>query len=99
MTYLIEYLGEYGFIFETVLVYVSGDQLGYFEGKKAESKISRLGTFKCVLLLPQSRCLFNKSVNFRGSTLRSPSTSRATPRAGPSPTVSTRSWSSSPSYL
>ncbi len=46
MTYLIEYLGEFEFIFETVLGYVSGDQLGYFEGKKTESKISRLGTFK-----------------------------------------------------
>ncbi len=33
-------------MFETVLGYVSGDQIGYFEGKKTESKISRLGTFK-----------------------------------------------------
>ncbi len=46
MTYLIEYLGEFEFIFETVLGYVSGDQMDYFEGKKTESKISRLGTFK-----------------------------------------------------
>ncbi len=46
MTYLIEYLGEFEFILKTVLGYVSGDQLGYFEGKKTESKISRLGTFK-----------------------------------------------------
>ncbi len=45
MTYLIEYLGEFEFIFETVLGYVSGDQMGYFEGKKTKSKISRLGTF------------------------------------------------------
>jgi hypothetical protein len=46
MTYLIEYLGEFEFIFETVLGYVSGDQMGYFEAKKTKSKISCLGTFK-----------------------------------------------------
>jgi hypothetical protein len=46
VTYLIEYLGEFEFVFKTVLGYVSGDQMGYFEGKKTESKISRLGTFK-----------------------------------------------------
>jgi hypothetical protein len=46
LTYLIEYLGEFEFIFETVLGYVSGDQMGYFEAKKTESKISLLGTFK-----------------------------------------------------
>ncbi len=46
MTYLIEYLGEFEFIFETVLGYVSGDQMGSFETKKTESKISCLGTFK-----------------------------------------------------
>jgi hypothetical protein len=46
VTYLIEYLGEFEFIFETVLGYVSGDQMDYFEAKKMESKISCLGTFK-----------------------------------------------------
>ncbi len=46
MTYLIEYLGEFEFIFETVLGYVSGDQMGSLEAKKTESKISCLGTFK-----------------------------------------------------
>jgi hypothetical protein len=46
VTYLIEYLGEFKFIFETVLDYGSVDKMGYFEGKKTESKISRLGTFK-----------------------------------------------------
>jgi hypothetical protein len=45
-TYLIEYLGEFEFIFETVLGYVSGDQMGSFEAKKTKSKISCLGTFK-----------------------------------------------------
>ncbi len=46
VTYLIEYLGEFKFIFKTVLGYVSGDQMGSFEAKKTESKISCLGTFK-----------------------------------------------------
>ncbi len=46
MTYLIGYLGEFEFIFETVLGYVSGDQMDSFEAKKTELKISRLGTFK-----------------------------------------------------
>ncbi len=46
MTYLIEYLGKFEFIFVTVLVYVSGDQMGSFEAKKTELKISCLGTFK-----------------------------------------------------
>ncbi len=50
MTYLIEYLGEFEFILETVLGYVSGDQMGSFEAKKMESKISCLGTFKNELL-------------------------------------------------
>ncbi len=51
MTYLIEYLGEFEFIFETVLGYVSGDQMGYFEAKKTESKISCLGTFQLQIIL------------------------------------------------
>jgi hypothetical protein len=34
VTYLIEYLGEFEFIFETVLGYVSGDQMDSFEEKK-----------------------------------------------------------------
>ncbi len=42
------------FIFETVLGYVSGDQMGYFEAKKTESKISRLGTFKISLEKPKN---------------------------------------------
>jgi hypothetical protein len=50
VTYLIEYLGVFEFIFETVLGYVSGDQLGSFEAKKRESKISCLGTFKILRL-------------------------------------------------
>jgi hypothetical protein len=43
--YLIEYLGEFEFIFETILDYESGDQLGSFDVIKT-SKISSLGTFK-----------------------------------------------------
>jgi hypothetical protein len=45
-TYLIEYLGEFEFIFETILDYESGDQMGSFDAKKPPSKISCLGTFK-----------------------------------------------------
>jgi hypothetical protein len=62
MTYLIEYLGEFEFTFETVLSYVSGDQLGYFEGKKTESKISRLGTFKGGNILFRQICFINLSI-------------------------------------
>ncbi len=34
MTYLIEYLGEFKFIFETILDYESRDQIGSFDAKK-----------------------------------------------------------------
>jgi hypothetical protein len=46
VTYLIEYLGKFEFIFETILDYESGDQMGTFDAKKPPSKISCLGTFK-----------------------------------------------------
>jgi hypothetical protein len=45
VTYLIEYLGEFKFIFETILDYESGDQMGCFDAKNPPSKISCLGTF------------------------------------------------------
>ncbi len=45
VTYLIEYLGEFEFIFEIILDYESGDQMGSFDAKKPSSKISCLGTF------------------------------------------------------
>jgi hypothetical protein len=48
VTYLIEYLGEFELIFETILDYESGDQMGSFDAKKPPSKISCLGTFKVV---------------------------------------------------
>jgi hypothetical protein len=38
VTYLIEYLGEFEFIFKTVLGYVSGNQMGSFEAKKRSRK-------------------------------------------------------------
>ncbi len=38
MTYLIKYLGEIEFIYETVLGYVSRDQMGSFEAKKQSRK-------------------------------------------------------------
>jgi hypothetical protein len=46
VTYLIEYLGDFEFIFKTILDYESGDKMGYFDAKNLPSKISRLGTFK-----------------------------------------------------
>jgi hypothetical protein len=33
LTYLIEYLGEFKFMFETILDYESGDQMGSFDVK------------------------------------------------------------------
>jgi hypothetical protein len=33
VTYLIEYLGKFKFIFETILQYESGDQMGPFDAK------------------------------------------------------------------
>jgi hypothetical protein len=48
-TYLIEYLGEFQFIFKTILDYESGDQMGSFDAKKPPSKISCLGTFNTLL--------------------------------------------------
>jgi hypothetical protein len=44
-TYLIEYLGEFQFIFKNILDYESGDQMGSFDAKKPPLKISCLGTF------------------------------------------------------
>jgi hypothetical protein len=38
VTYLIKFLGEFKFIFETVLGYVSGGQMGSFEAKKRSQK-------------------------------------------------------------
>jgi hypothetical protein len=38
MTYVIEYLGEFEFIFETVLDYESGDQMGTFDAKNRHRK-------------------------------------------------------------
>jgi hypothetical protein len=46
VTYLIEYLGEFEFIFETLLDYESGDQMGSFDAKNLPLKISCLVTFK-----------------------------------------------------
>ncbi len=52
VTYLIEYLDEFEFIFETILDYESGDQMGFFDAKKSPSKISCLGTLKSSILCP-----------------------------------------------
>jgi hypothetical protein len=44
VTYLIEYLGEFEFIIETILDNESVDQMDSFDAKKPQSKISCLGT-------------------------------------------------------
>jgi hypothetical protein len=38
VTYLIKYLGKFKFIFETILDYESGDQMGTFDTKKRHRK-------------------------------------------------------------
>jgi hypothetical protein len=38
VTYLIEYLGEFKFIFEIILDYESEDQMGSVDAKKTSSK-------------------------------------------------------------
>ncbi len=38
VTYLIEYLGEFVFIFKTILDYESGDQMGSFDAKNCHRK-------------------------------------------------------------
>jgi hypothetical protein len=78
VTYLIEYLGEFEFICETILDHESGDQMGSFDAKKPPSKISCLGTFKfktflqtycavdayCILISSSSPpvCMLNSAV-------------------------------------
>jgi hypothetical protein len=66
VTYLIEYLGEFDFIFETLLGYVSGDQMGSFEAKKTESKISCLGTFKFQQIRELECVWCRRPQNFKG---------------------------------
>jgi hypothetical protein len=43
VTYLIEYLGKFEFIFETFLDYKSGDQMGTFDAKKTAIENLMLG--------------------------------------------------------
>ncbi len=54
MTYLIEYLGEFEFIIETVLGYVSGDQMGSFEAKKRSRKSHAWAPLSLTTPNPQS---------------------------------------------
>ncbi len=59
MTYLIEYLGEFEFIFETVLGYVSRDQMVSFEAfKKALLPIQPFGNFHDLVPVPLNPPLF-----------------------------------------
>ncbi len=46
MIYLNEYLGEFEFIFETILDYESRTRCAHLMPKNRQSKISCLGTFK-----------------------------------------------------
>jgi hypothetical protein len=46
VTYLIEYLGKFEFMFKTILDYESGDQMVTFDAKKPPPEISCLDTFK-----------------------------------------------------
>jgi hypothetical protein len=55
VTYLIEYLGEFEFIFKIILDYKSGDQMGSFDAKNPPSKISCLGTLKYIFEEPFSK--------------------------------------------
>ncbi len=43
VTYVIEYLGKFEFVFETVLDYESGDQMGTFDAKKTDIENLMLG--------------------------------------------------------
>ncbi len=43
VTYLIEYPGEFEFIFETILDCESGDLMGYFDAKKPHFENFMLG--------------------------------------------------------
>jgi hypothetical protein len=43
VTYLIEYLGNFKFIFETILDYESGNQMGSFDAKKTAVENLMLG--------------------------------------------------------
>jgi hypothetical protein len=43
VTYVSEYLGEFEFIFENVLDYESGDQMGTLDAKKITIEILMLG--------------------------------------------------------
>jgi hypothetical protein len=56
VSYLIEYLGEFKLIYETILDYESWDQMGSFDAKKPPLKISFLGTFKGHFVQAGSLC-------------------------------------------
>ncbi len=50
MTYLIEYWGEFEFIFEIILDYESGDQMGSFDAKKHHQKSHAWAPLSCYFL-------------------------------------------------
>jgi hypothetical protein len=52
-------MGEFELIFETILDYESGDQMGSFDAKKTPLKISCLGTFKAYFSYLIAMCFNN----------------------------------------
>ncbi len=53
MTFEIEYLGEFGFVFENILDYDTVSQMGSFEGKTevenlVQVPLSRLARTRCI---------------------------------------------------
>jgi hypothetical protein len=60
VTYLIEYLGEFEFIFETVLDYESRDQMGSFEAKIRSRKSHAWAPLNTILLVTPTNPRFRK---------------------------------------
>ncbi len=52
VTYVTKYLGEFEFIFETILDYESGDQMGSFDKKKPPSKTHAWAPLRRCGLIP-----------------------------------------------
>jgi hypothetical protein len=55
VTYLIKYLGEFEFIFETILDYESGDQMGSFDAKNRHRKSHAWAPLRIVFFIVMFR--------------------------------------------
>jgi hypothetical protein len=62
VTYLIEYLGEFEFIFENILDYELGDQMGTFYAKKRHRKSHAWAPLSLSLPPPPHRYILQKPV-------------------------------------